>query len=92
MPDHSYLRHEPSGIAYHGGGERIRTDDPLVANQVLSPLSYTPKSMCALMVGLGRFELPTSRLSGVRSHRLSYRPVAKKKIVGWSDLQVLTWM
>ena len=27
------------------------------------------------MVGLGRFELPTSRLSGVRSNRLSYRPL-----------------
>ena len=27
------------------------------------------------MVGLGRLELPTSRLSGVRSNRLSYRPV-----------------
>ena len=26
------------------------------------------------MVGLGRFELPTSRLSGVRSNQLSYRP------------------
>jgi hypothetical protein len=26
------------------------------------------------VVGLGRFELPTSRLSGVRSHQLSYRP------------------
>jgi hypothetical protein len=26
------------------------------------------------MVGLGRLELPTSRLSGVRSNRLSYRP------------------
>jgi hypothetical protein len=26
------------------------------------------------MVGLGRFELPTSRLSGVRSSQLSYRP------------------
>ncbi len=26
------------------------------------------------MVGLGRFELPTSRLSGVRSSHLSYRP------------------
>ena len=26
------------------------------------------------MVGLGRFELPTSRLSGVRSDQLSYRP------------------
>ena len=27
------------------------------------------------MVGLGRLELPTSRLSGVRSNRLSYKPV-----------------
>ncbi len=26
------------------------------------------------MVGLGRFELPTSPLSGVRSNQLSYRP------------------
>ena len=25
-----------------GGGERIRTDDPLLAKQVLSQLSYTP--------------------------------------------------
>ena len=30
------------------------------------------------MVGLGRLELPTSRLSGVRSNQLSYRPVTPK--------------
>src|SRR6185437_8909323 len=28
------------------------------------------------LVGLGRFELPTSPLSGVRSNQLSYRPIA----------------
>ena len=28
-----------------GGGERDRTDDPLLAKQVLSQLSYTPKSL-----------------------------------------------
>ena len=28
----------------------------------------------ANLVGLGRFELPTSPLSGVRSNQLSYRP------------------
>ena len=34
--DHSLL------IANSGGGERDRTDDPLLAKQVLSQLSYTP--------------------------------------------------
>jgi hypothetical protein len=34
-------------------------------------LSYAPISY---KVGLGRLELPTSRLSGVRSNQLSYRP------------------
>ena len=29
-------------IAHLGGGDRIRTDDPLLAKQVLSQLSYTP--------------------------------------------------
>jgi hypothetical protein len=29
-------------IAIIGGGERDRTDDPLLAKQVLSQLSYTP--------------------------------------------------
>gem|GEM_PF-3289584 len=28
------------------------------------------------MVGLGRLELPTSRLSGVRSNHLSYKPMS----------------
>ena len=29
------------------------------------------------VVGLDRFELSTSRLSGVRSNQLSYRPISK---------------
>ena len=58
-----------------GGGKRIRTADPLLAKQVLYQLSYTPELSSAVgMVGLGRFELPTSPLSGVRSNQLSYRP------------------
>src|SRR5215467_14460058 len=44
----------------------------MVANHVLCQLSYTPESQ--KLVGLGRFELPTSPLSGVRSNQLSYRP------------------
>ena len=58
-----------------GGADRDRTGDPLLAKQVLSQLSYSPvKVLMAKMVGLGRFELPTSPLSGVRSNQLSYRP------------------
>jgi hypothetical protein len=65
------------------GGKRIRTADPLRAKQVLSQLSYTPTMQiiflggyitCLSKVGLDRFELSTSRLSGVRSNQLSYRP------------------
>jgi hypothetical protein len=33
-----------------------------------------PEGATAMMVGLGRLERPTSRLSGVRSNQLSYRP------------------
>ena len=33
------------------------------------------------MVGLGRLELPTSRLSGVRSNRLSYRPGIERPVI-----------
>ena len=54
-----------------GGGERDRTDDPLLAKQVLSQLSYTPY----MLVGLGGFEPPTPRLSSVCSNQLSYRPL-----------------
>ena len=35
------------------------------------------------MVGRGRLELPTSRLSSARSNQLSYRPVAMK--IGGGD-------
>jgi hypothetical protein len=63
-----------------GGAERDRTVDPLLAKQVLSQLSYSPLIVSSItnrrdkVVGLGRFELPTSPLSGVRSNQLSYRP------------------
>ena len=51
------------------GDNEIRTRDLLLARQALSQLSYTPK------VGLSGLEPPTSRLSGVRSNRLSYKPI-----------------
>ena len=61
---------------------RDRTADLLDANQALSQLSYSPiyfdaaiTPSSSIMVGLGRLELPTSPLSGVRSNQLSYRPI-----------------
>ena len=62
-----------------GGARRDRTDDLLLAKQALSQLSYGPGSREAStrerkLVGLGRFELPTSRLSSARSNQLSYKP------------------
>ena len=79
---------EPFGPGYKNGsfepsgdGE-IRTLDPLLARQVLSQLSYTPIRVLTLLrfrvspspMGLSGLEPPTSRLSGVRSNRLSYKP------------------
>ena len=79
-----------SGIAFlsclkHNGDGEIRTLDPLLARQVLSQLSYTPMGSCFfcfllctfmdfLPLGLSGLEPPTSRLSGVRSNQLSYKP------------------
>jgi hypothetical protein len=63
-----------------GGASRDRTGDLLLAKQALSQLSYGPaRGACRThppmqVVGLGRFELPASPLSGVRSDQLSYRP------------------
>ena len=46
----------------------------MLAKHALSQLSYSPMTIEQVMVGLGRVELPTSPLSGVRSSHLSYRP------------------
>jgi hypothetical protein len=69
-----------------GGDRRDRTDDLKLAKLPLYQLSYVPSSQSSQakrvsptshtknMVGLGRLELPTSRLSSARSNQLSYRP------------------
>ena len=54
------------------GDNEIRTRDPLLARQVLSQLSYIPRPH---KMGSSGLEPPTSRLSGVRSNRLSYKPI-----------------
>ncbi len=73
-----------------GGARRDRTDDLMLAKHALSQLSYGPISLTNTaagvlpanrhksVVGLGRFELPTSRLSSARSNQLSYRPNSRK--------------
>ena len=40
-----------------------------------SSLSYNFLSLCPLAMGSSGLEPPTSRLSGVRSNRLSYKPI-----------------
>ena len=65
-----YLLQPFASWNHDGGARRDRTADLLRAKQALSQLSYGPW----IVVGLGRFELPTSPLSGVRSNQLSYRP------------------
>ena len=45
------------------------------APQIMVPLTGPdPVTAASMVVGLGGLEPPTSRLSGVRSNRLSYRP------------------
>src|SRR6476469_2818964 len=46
-------------------------------SQVISNLRSQTRN--PKLVGLGRFELPTSRLSGVRSNQLSYRPISLRR-------------
>ncbi len=63
----------------NGGARRDRTDDLKLAKLALSQLSYgpfwTPLVLVEeTLVGPGRFELPTPRLSSVCSNQLSYGP------------------
>ncbi len=74
-----------------GGARRDRTDDLMLAKHALSQLSYgpVPEDECYTrwimrrmrsikVVGLGRLELPTSRLSSARSNQLSYKPLTQR--------------
>ena len=65
----------PASSFLLGGDNRDRTGNLRLAKPALSQLSYIPEeAVSENLVGLDRFELSTSRLSGVRSHQLSYRP------------------
>jgi hypothetical protein len=66
-------RHDGAGTRVPGfglgGADRSRTDDIQLAKLALYQLSYSPTKPGRRngVVGLGGFEPPTSRLSGVRS-------------------------
>ena len=51
---------------------RFELPDPPACKAGALPTELRPH---VLMVGLGGLEPPTSRLSGVRSNQLSYRPI-----------------
>ena len=53
--------------------------------------SKTNKLAAQKMVGLGRLELPTSRLSSARSNQLSYRPIYRRRVPGTSGDQNHLW-
>ncbi len=57
---------------------------------LLAPGFYLLRAMGADLVGLGRIELPTSPLSGVRSSQLSYRPSAADSGQGPEDSTAIT--
>ena len=67
------------------GGEGTRTPDLRLAKPALCQTELRPRPIFQIpnsnangsigwLMGLSRFELLTSRLSGVRSNQLSYRP------------------
>ena len=66
--------------AFHGA-DRARTDYIQLAKLALSLLSYSPVNSTIKNMGLSGFEPPTSRLSGVRSNQLSYRPMTNVRPV-----------
>jgi hypothetical protein len=61
-------------LIYNNGDDGDRTHNLRLAKPALSQLSYVPKISKRGKMGPGRLELPTSRLSGVRSSQLSYEP------------------
>jgi hypothetical protein len=64
-----------------GGARRSLASIRAAAGGRLRPPGSHPR----LLVGLGRFERPTSRLSGVRSNQLSYRPGFRGRRSGLRD-------
>src|SRR5208282_4152051 len=107
LDTNSSARKNPSPRHQPGGGDRDRTDDPLLAKQVLSHLSYTPSGQWPVisdhktdhwtlitghcLVGQGGLEPPTPRLSSVCSNQLSYWPKLSLLRKGYGDGARFNW-
>jgi hypothetical protein len=57
-----------------GSGRLFYSDQGISGRRIARYASHEITQDWIKLVGLGRFELPTSPLSGVRSNQLSYRP------------------
>ncbi len=67
------------GLAYYGGAERVRTDDPLLAKQVLYQLSYDPiwRSTYTFVYKERIFEIYFVR--SIRTQAFAFRPWEEPK-------------
>ena len=91
FPDRGMSFDQSPFAGWVNGAGRNRTGDLRRAKPALSQLSYSPSSLRISsrplkkveMVGLSGVEPLTSRLSGVRSSQLSYRP---NVALSWSEV------
>jgi hypothetical protein len=72
-PSHPLVRAE-KWWSWTGSNRRPEACKATALPTELQPLTFRVSEKCRV-VGLGRFELPTSPLSRARSNQLSYRPV-----------------
>ena len=69
---------------FRTAASRFRANpEKLRSNPSLFPLEVSLLLFSVCLVGLGRVELPTSPLSGVRSNQLSYRPSILVELIGF---------
>ena len=75
----SQLSYTPSkSVSLKYGHRRQKSNQRIVKigmSMIGALCVFLKKLILTKLVGLGRLELPTSRLSGVRSNQLSYRPL-----------------
>src|SRR5262245_42334707 len=68
-------REEGCDVHYDSSCGTKQAPRRVLTRRALSAVPICAASARSVAMGLGRVELPTSRLSGVRSNHLSYRPL-----------------